>query len=263
MTASYIRAGEGTPLVLLHGIGGAGRVWQPQIEHFASRGYDVVAWNLPGYNGQAPITETDFESLAQALEHLIAALSLDRPILVGHSLGGMIVQTFLRRNPHGARALVLSGTSPAFGNPKGDFQKKFVADRLQPLEEGRTMEEMAPEIVAQMVGPEADPQGVALAVSCMGATAPETYRAMVLALVRFDERASLSEIAVPTLCLAGEKDGNAPAAMMEKMAARIPGAAYECLPATGHLAGVEKPALFNEALTRFFDAHDETKGTPS
>ena len=57
-------------------------------------------------------------------------------MLVGHSMGGMVVQTMLRRRPDGYRAAVLSCTSPAFGNPAGDFQKKFVADRLAPLDAG-------------------------------------------------------------------------------------------------------------------------------
>lgn len=261
--ASFLRAGAGTPLVFLHGIGGAGRIWQPQIDRFAPRGYDVVAWDLPGYAGQAPLRATDFEELSEALEALIADLALDRPILVGHSLGGMIVQTFLRRNPAGARAAVLSGTSPAFGNPEGDFQRRFVADRLGPLEDGRSMAEIAPGIVDQMVAQRADPEGVALAVSCMAATPAETYRAMVQALVRFDERAALAAIGVPTLCLAGEMDRNAPAAMMEKMATRIPGADYVCLEGVGHLANVEDAARFDAALQTFFDSHEDTRGRPA
>ena len=85
----------------------------------------------------------------------------------------------------------------------------------------------------------------------MSATSPRTYRAAILALVRFDERANLGRIAVPVLCLSGEHDRNAPAPMMQRMAARIPGARYVCLPGPGHLANLEAPAAFNAAVMDF------------
>ena len=247
-----LRAGSGVPIIFLHGIGGAARLWTPQIEHFSRRGYDAIAFDLPGYGGQAPLADgTSFDALTETLEALIAQSDVERPVLVGHSLGGMVVQTFLRRHPQGARAAVFSGTSPAFGNPKGEFQQKFLADRLRPLDEGMTMRELAPQLVAGMIGPEADPAGIALAQSCMEATPPETYRAMVNCLVTFDERANLAQIRLPVLVLAAELDGNAPAPMMRKMAGYIPGAHYVELPRAGHLANVEKPDAFNAAIETF------------
>ena len=69
---------------------------------------------------------------------------MQRPVLVGHSMGGMVAQTMLRRRPEAYAAAVLACTSPAFGNADGDFQKKFVADRLGPLDAGKTMADLAP-----------------------------------------------------------------------------------------------------------------------
>ena len=97
------------------------------------------------------------------------------------------------------------------------------------------MPELAAAIVDGIVGPSADPAGRALAIAVMAATPARTYRAAVHCLVTFDERANLAHIRVPVLCLAGEHDRNAPAAMMERMAAKIPGARYVCLPGVGHL----------------------------
>lgn len=253
--SNMLRAGKGVPLIFLHGIGGAARLWTPQIEHFSRRGYEAIAFDLPGYGGQEQLDDgISFDQLADALEDVIARTEVERPVLVGHSLGGMVVQTFLRRHPEGARAAVLSGTSPAFGNPQGEFQQKFLADRLRPLDEGKTMGELAPQLVAGMIGPEADAAGTALAQSCMAATPTETYRAMVRCLVTFDERANLAQISVPVLVLAAELDGNAPPAMMRKMAGYIPGARYVELERAGHLANVEKPDEFNAALGAFLDA---------
>jgi pimeloyl-ACP methyl ester carboxylesterase len=85
----------------------------------------------------------------------------------------------------------------------------------------------------------------------MGAVPAETYRAAVQCLAGFDERANLGSIRVPVLCLAGEHDRNAPPPMMERMAARIPGARYVCLPDVGDLPNLEAPAAFDAAVFEF------------
>jgi 3-oxoadipate enol-lactonase len=237
--------------VFLHGIGGSAKIWAAQEASFARAGIHPVALDLPGYGARPPLTTMDFEGLAEDIENAIDERRLENPILVGHSLGGMIVQTLLRRRPDGYRAAVLACTSPAFGNPSGDFQKKFIADRLAPLDCGKTMADLAEKFVDGMMGPNPEPAGRALAIACVGAVSAETYRASVHCLIGFDERGNLANIKVPVLCLAGEHDRNAPPAMMERMAAKIPGARYVCLARIGHLPNVEAPWMFDEAVLEF------------
>jgi 3-oxoadipate enol-lactonase len=239
------------PVVFLHGVGGAARAWAPQLQSFADAGFAPVALDLPGYGARPPLAEMTFDALAADVETAIAERGLQRPALVGHSLGGMVAQTLLRRGPNGYAAAVLCCTSPAFGNPSGDFQKQFVADRLAPLESGKRMADLAADIIGDIVGPAPDVAGRELAVSCMGAVPAETYRAAVQCLVGFDERANLASIRVPVLCLSGEHDRNAPPPMMERMAGRIPGARYVCLPGVGHLPNLEAPAAFDAAVVEF------------
>jgi len=238
-------------VIFLHGIGGAARGWAPQAQSFAKAGFHPVPLDLPGYGARPPIDSMTFDDLAADVEAVIDRDKLQRPVLVGHSMGGMIVQTMLRRRPDGYRAAVLVGTSPAFGNPEGDFQKKFVAERLAPLESGKTMTDLAPEIVDGMMGPSPDQKGRTLAIDLMGATPASTYRAAVHCLVRFDERTNLGCIRCPVLCLVGEHDRNAPAPMMQRMAAKIPGAQYVCLPDVGHLPNLEAPQAFDRAVLDF------------
>jgi 3-oxoadipate enol-lactonase len=243
--------GAGPPVVFLHGIGGAARVWTSQLQSFAAAGFRPVALDLPGYGARAPAAEMDFAELAADVEGAIAERALDRPVLVGHSMGGMIVQAALRRRPDGYRAAVLCCTSPAFGDPTGEFQKKFVADRLAPLDAGATMPALASSIVDDIMAPSADPAGHALAIATMASMPASTYRAAVRCLVTFDERANLPNIRIPVLCLAGEHDRNAPARMMERMAAKIPGARYVCLAGLGHLPNLEAPDVFDAAVLDF------------
>lgn len=242
---------DGPAVVFIHGIGGAARIWQTQLTTFWAAGYTCVAVNLPGYGGRRPLQEVTFENLAADVEATITSNGFKQVGLLGHSLGGMIAQTMLRRRPDAYRAAVLCCTSPAFGNRAGDFQKKFVADRLGPIAAGRTMTDLAPSIVDEIIGPTTDATARARATEIMAATPDDTYSAAIRCIIHFDERGNLASIRIPVLCLAGEHDRNAPAPMMERMATKIPGARYVCLPGVGHLPNLEAPKDFDAAVLEF------------
>ncbi|MDJ0951770.1 MAG: alpha/beta hydrolase [Alphaproteobacteria bacterium] len=250
---AYVSRGRGADTVLfLHGVGGGKECWQPQLEACATR-YTAAAWDMPGYGESPPLEEVSFPALADAALALADHLAADRVHLVGHSLGGMVALEFAARHADRLASLVLSGTSPAFGNPEGDWQKRFLADRLKPLDQGRSMADLAPGIVASLVGTGPDPEGVELAVAAMSRVPAESYRAMMELLVTFDRRDVLAKIAVPTLVLAGEEDTNASPSMMAKMAEKIAGAHFEALPVAGHLANMERPGAFNHVLLDFLE----------
>ncbi|AWM02508.1 alpha/beta fold hydrolase [Bradyrhizobium amphicarpaeae] len=252
---AYEAAGDpgAIPLIFLHGIGGAARSWRQQLDTFGNR-FRAIAWDMPGYGGSAPLANVSIAALADALQQFVEQLVATRPILVGHSIGGMIVQKWLVQFPKLARAVVLAQTSPAFGKADGDWQKSFIAARLGPLDRGETMKSLAPSLVKELVGDDPDPSGMELARECMGSVPGASYRAMMLALIGFDQRNTLGDIAVPTLLLSGSKDNNAPAPMMAKTASYIPGADYVELAGVGHLANLERPDAFDEALGRFLNS---------
>jgi 3-oxoadipate enol-lactonase len=253
---AYEAAGDPAlpPLVFLHGIGGAARAWRSQLEFFKGR-YRSIAWDMPGYGGSAPLPTASIATLAGALQDFLQQTGATKPILVGHSIGGMIVQQLLATKPEIAHAVVLAQTSPAFGKPDGDWQKSFIQARLGPLDRGETMVSLAPTLVRELVGDSPDAGGMALARDCMAAVPEATYRATMLALLGFDQRGALKNIAVPTLVLSGSKDNNAPAPMMAKMASYIPSATYVELEGAGHLANLERPGSFNAALAQFLKAN--------
>ncbi len=242
----------GTPLVFLHGIGGAARTWRGQLASFGDR-YRAVAWDMPGYGGSAPLPNVSITTLADALQDFLQQIGASRPILVGHSIGGMIVQQWLIKHPGAATAVVLAQTSPAFGKAEGDWQKQFIEARLGPLDRGETMETLAPSLVKELVGDHPDTGGMQVARNCMASVPEASYRAMMLALLGFDQRKALGDIAVPTLVLSGSKDKNAPAPMMAKMATYIPSATYIELEGAGHLVNLEQPRAFDAALAQFLN----------
>ena len=238
------------PLVFLHGIGGAARAWRGQLEAFGES-HRAMAWDMPGYGGSAPLARVSIASLAEALQDFLQQVAAVRPVLVGHSIGGMIVQQWLVNNPDGASAVVLAQSSPAFGKADGDWQKSFIEARLGPLDRGESMVSLAPDLVKELVGDDPDVEGMRIARDCMASVPEASYRASMLALLGFDQRQALKDIKVPTLVLSGTKDKNAPAPMMAKMASFIPSATYVELEGAGHLVNLERPRAFNAALDQF------------
>jgi len=250
------------PLVFLHGIGGAARAWRGQLDYFKDS-YRTIAWDMPGYGESAPLAAVSIATLAGALEDFLHATDAIKPVIVGHSIGGMIVQQLLTADPLIAKAVVLAQTSPAFGKPEGEWQKQFIDARLGPLDRGATMVSLAPSLVKELTGDDPDTAGMELARDCMGAVPEATYRATMLALMGFDLRHALKEISVPALLLSGSRDKNAPAPMMAKMATYVPGAIYVELEGVGHLANLERPDEFNAVLWDFLMESHEISGSES
>ncbi|WP_315741173.1 MULTISPECIES: alpha/beta hydrolase [unclassified Bradyrhizobium] len=247
-------APERQTVVFLHGIGGAARAWRGQLDYFGERRH-AVAWDMPGYGQSARLETASITTLAAALQDFLSQIGAKQPILVGHSIGGMIVQEWLTTHPQAASAVVLAQTSPAFGKADGDWQKSFIEARLGPLDRGATMASLAPDLVKELVGDDPDPRGLEIAASCMAGVPEASYRTSMLALLGFDRRQALKDIKVPTLVLSGSKDRNAPAPMMEKMASFIPSSDYVELQGAGHLVNLERPGEFNAALDTFLTTH--------
>lgn len=251
-TPQHIERGAGPAVVFLHGIGGDAESWLPELEALGGR-YRAIAWDMPGYGASPALPAMTFPALAGALESLLDALKIERAHLVGHSIGGMVAQEFAATRPARVASLILYATSPAFGRPDGTWQREFLAARLAPLDSGRSMAELAPGIVKGLVGDDPDPDAVARATAAMSRVPEDAYQAAMRCLVSFDRREALPELAVPVLVLAGAQDDNAPARMMERMAARIPGAVFEIVPRAGHLVHFERPQVFRAAIAAFLD----------
>lgn len=244
-----------TMLVFLHGIGGGHAAWDRQVEFFAAKGYATHAWDAPGYGGRPQVEPYSFANVARALEADIDRVSREPVVVVGHSMGGMIAQEAYALFPQKFRGIALTFTSPAFAGTTSDFTQQFIEARIKPLDLGRTMSDIAASLMKTMHGTASDPSGLVLAAQVMSTVPPDTYRRAVAMLTTFDRRALLPQIRVPALVLSGSDDLVAPAKMMERMAQKIPGADYVCLPGCGHLGPMDQPDAFNAALLDFLKRH--------
>jgi len=127
VTLSHDRAGEGPPLVLLHGLGMSQQVWRPVVPRLAGD-REVIAVDLPGFGASPPGPRT-LAGLADAVAEFAADLGLDRPHVAGNSLGGAVALRL------GARDLVrtVCAVSPvgfASGRETAYARALLVATRL-------------------------------------------------------------------------------------------------------------------------------------
>ena len=239
-----------TPLVFLHGVGGGHHAWEAQLPWFAERGYPSHAWDQPGYGHSASVEPYDLEQISAALKRLVESLGGGPVVLIGHSMGGYVAQETYARHPETVKALVLCFTAPAFPGVGSDFAKQFIAERIAPLDQGRTMAQIAAQLIPTMGS------NSKLAALIMAGVPPQTYRKAVRLLTTFDRAKELAGIKVPTLLVAGSDDQVAPPAVMERMLQKIPGADYVLLQGCGHLGPMDRPERFNTALLSFLQRHE-------
>jgi len=254
---SYSEAGEGAEtLVCLHGIGGDADSFHHQMTAFEKT--RVVAWNMPGYGAsEVQMMPPDFAHLSNRLGALIE--DIGGPVhLVGQSIGGMVALEHTVRRPEQVMSLTLVATTPRFGGRDDSFKTAFLSARLDPLDKGQTMAEMAALTAPGLVGANTDAAEIERIKAGLARVPEMTWRGILQCLVTFDRASDLAKVACPTMLVAGTHDRNAPVQTMEKMAARISGARFHVLDGAGHMVHQEQPEAFNLLLADFLNEVRQT-----
>lgn len=99
VTIDYFAAGEGRPLVLVHGITESRRTWDPLIAPLIAAGYRVIAVDLRGHGASSMVPPYDLATMAADLGAVLEAEQVEDALLVGHSLGGAVVSAFAAGGP--------------------------------------------------------------------------------------------------------------------------------------------------------------------
>ena len=250
LSVRYRQAGEGAPLVLLHGFLCDSRCWMPQLSGMSDR-FNVVAWDAPGAGASSDppdaFTTADY---ARCLAGLLDTIGVGRAHVVGLSWGGILAQEFYRLYPERLRRLVLAGT---YAGWRGSLPEPVWKDRLAACLLDATM---PPEAVVAKFLPsvftDAAPRELREELSAIVSQFhPTGFRLMSLSSAEMDTRELLPTIEVPTLLLWGEDDRRSPVQVAELLHAAIPGAELAIIPNAGHLSNMERPDAFNAHVRRF------------
>jgi len=248
---AYLEIGRGgTPLVCLHGIGGAAQSFRPQLDGLGSH-TRILSWDMPGYGGSEAVSPVNFETLSEKLRQFLEVKGIDRVHLVGHSIGGMIAIDYALRCPGQVVSLVLIATTSAFGGRDPEFKEKFLEQRLAPLVSGKSMRQVAERLVPNMTGSSASSAVIDAATDWMAGVPVETYRAVLECLVTFNRRDDIATIDCPACLIAGGEDRTAPAKTMERMASKMREAEFHLVEKAGHLVNVEEPEQTNQIISDF------------
>lgn len=247
-TIFYETAGEGLPLLFVHGLGGTSNVWYAQRAALGQY-FKVVTLDLPG-SGRSDRSERQYtmEKWCEQLAALADHLKLDKFVLIGHSMTTVLAQKFAARHGNRLSGLVLCGPFtelPPAG--KEAFVKR--ADTVQ--KEG--MIAVVDHVLAAALRParEAHPALVGLVREMLLSNDPACYAGHCLALVGACAKADQANIKCPTLLLVGDQDGVTPLGNARAIAAAVPGATIRIIPGTAHLTMIERSELFNAALMEF------------
>ncbi|MBL7472466.1 alpha/beta fold hydrolase [Robertkochia sediminum] len=119
---TYIEVGQGTPIIVLHGLMGGLSNFSGVTDYFSQRGYKVLIPELPIYS--MSLLKTTVKSFANFLEEFIEYKALDQVILLGNSLGGHIGLLHTKLYPQKVKGLVITGSSGLYENAMGDGYPK-------------------------------------------------------------------------------------------------------------------------------------------
>ena len=119
---NYIEAGEGTPIIVLHGLMGGLSNFDAVINRFSEQGYKVIIPQLPVYT--MPLLKTNVKAFSKYLGEFLKFKKIDKVILLGNSLGGHIGLYFTKMNPEKVKALVITGSSGLYESAMGGSYPK-------------------------------------------------------------------------------------------------------------------------------------------
>lgn len=250
---AYERAGEGPPLVLVHGAAEDGRVWRPQLDTLADE-FTVVAWDEPG-SGRSADVPADFGLVgyADCLAALIEVLGLGPAHVAGLSWGGTVAQELYRHHPGLVATLILADT---YAGWKGSLPEHELRARVAGAAEmlATPGEEFDPTFPGLFAG---DPPAelVPLLEGMAADVRPESLRTQLSVMAEADQRDLLPRIAVPTLLIWGELDARSPLTVAHRFEEAIPDTTLVVIPGCGHVSNLERPEQFNEAVRGFCRAH--------
>jgi pimeloyl-ACP methyl ester carboxylesterase len=233
--------GSGPAIALLHGWALDLQYWDPAVELLAPR-FTVLRFDRRGFGLSGP--SPDSRRNADDLQALLDAAALERVVLLGMSQGARLALQFALLHPDRVRALLLDGApSPESSEPElpmAEYRRRLGAHgaaALQaeilrhPLMQLQTRDPSAHRLLAGIVA---------------------RYRGLdLLQPVAREAPLDPAAIAVPTLVINGEFDSAARREAGQRLQAAIPGARRVELPGTGHLALLDCPAAYVQAVTEF------------
>jgi len=250
----YERAGDGPPLVLLHGALSDARVWRRQLEDLSDQ-LTVVAWDAPGHGRSSdPREPFGMDRFAEVLAGLLEGLDLEPAHVLGLSFGGSLALELYRRHPESVRSLILADT---YAGWKGSLSEEECAARLEAALRSAVLapDELASEWLPQLLSAGVAPAVAQELATIMSDSRPAGMRLIGQAMAVTDLRDALPRIRVPTLVLRGGRSPAITRRIAELLAAALPAAQLGTIADAGHMLPLSHREEANRAILEHLMRH--------
>lgn len=238
----YIEKGEGTPIIILHGLMGGLSNFEGVMEHFPKKGYKILIPELPIYD--MPMLKTNVKQFAKYVEKFIEFKGLKDVILLGNSLGGHIGLLHSKMYPKMVKALVITGSSGLYESAMGDGYPKrgdyeFIKKKAQDVFYDPTVatEEIVDEVFATVNDRVKLVKTLAIAKSA----------------IRHNMAQDLPKMHTPTCIIWGKNDSVTPPDVAELFHELLPDSDLFWIKKCGHAPMMEHPEEFNIILDAWLD----------
>jgi pimeloyl-ACP methyl ester carboxylesterase len=234
---NFIEVGEGTPIVVLHGLMGGLSNFDGVANHFSEKGYKVIIPELPLY--KLSLLKTNVKSFAIFLKDFLDSRNLKNVILLGNSLGGHIALLFSKMYPEYIKGLVITGSSGLYesamgsGYPKrGDYE--FIKKKAEDVfyDPKIATKEMVDEVYETVNNRNRLIRTLAIAKSA----------------IRHNMAKDLPNMKQPTCIIWGKNDNVTPPNVADEFHELLPDSDLYWLDKCGHAAMMELPEDFNKIL---------------
>lgn len=262
----FVEAGEGQPLLFLHGLGGSWEDWAANLQSFTPL-YRAMAMDFPGF-GDSDKAEADYsiEWLTGIVEKFLEERKLERVTIVGHSMGALVALKLAARGNSRVQRLIVADAVGIGG--KAEFLSYVLTKKIMGPDsrwesiEGvmRDQFKMMIEVFIKGQRPETSKeffQSVPKSPVTGNPLLPMTPSVQLSAsIIDFDIRPQLASILQPTLILWGEKDPVAPPPDAVFLKSKIPRATLAILEGCGHSPMKEQPERFDREVWKFLQAEE-------
>ena len=241
--------GKGFPLVLVHGFLGSSAMWSPQKE-FLSKYYRVIAPALPGFGESSKIKSLDsINAMAEKVLEILNKKEIKKFNLMGHSMGGMIVQEMAKISGEKINKLIFYATGP-IGDIPGRFEAIDVSrEKLKENGIAETSNRISKKWFVE--GDQA--KYFYLCDNANKATSEEAADNALNALKNWNGVDNLKNINNETLIIWGDKDTAYNFDQVDALSKNIPNSKMEIFKGCSHNVHLELPEKFNEIVKNFIE----------
>jgi 3-oxoadipate enol-lactonase len=232
-------------LILSHSLACSTRMWDPQVAALKDR-YCILNYDMRGHGkSAAPAGPYTLDMLADDVLGLMKHLGIERAKYIGLSIGGMIGQHLALKEPKRFEKMVLADT----GHAQTPETIKQWEERIR-IAESQGMKPLVPGTMERWFTPAFRDKPEARKIAEIVASTPVAgYVGCGQAIMKLNTTARLSDIKLPVLAITGESDGAA--AGTKYIGEHVPGAKFVSIPQAAHIANIEQPEKFNQALREF------------